>query len=163
MEVIITFYALQSSLLNVILGELPISDGNMKLNGSVSYYSQIPWIFAGTIRNNILFSETYIPERYAKVVEACALRHDFNILPDGDLTLIGERGVTLSGGQKARIALARYKYLLLDNFSIKNSLTLSLFFFFAGLFIKKRIFTCWTIRYQQSMLALTNKYFKSVL
>lgn len=93
--------------MNVILGELPINEGNLKLNGTISYYSQIPWIFAGTIRKNILFSEKFVPERYEKVIQACALKHDFTILPDGDLTLIGERGVTLSGGQKARIALAR--------------------------------------------------------
>ena len=79
----------------------------MKLNGSVSYYSQIPWIFAGTIRKNIIFCEEYNAEKYKKVIEACALKHDLDSFPDADLTVVGERGVTLSGGQKARVALAR--------------------------------------------------------
>lgn len=85
-----------------------MKEGSLKLNGSVSYYSQTPWIFAGTIRRNIIFYENYDAEKYQKVVEACALKPDFALFPNADLTLIGERGVTLSGGQKARVALARY-------------------------------------------------------
>ncbi|XP_065211997.1 ATP-binding cassette sub-family C member 4-like isoform X2 [Planococcus citri] len=113
----------KSSLLNVILGELPINEGNLKLNGSISYYSQIPWIFAGTIRKNIIFSEEYDAERYEKVIEACALKHDFASFPDADLTLIGERGITLSGGQKARVALARAVYRKADIYLLDDPLS----------------------------------------
>lgn len=91
-----------------MLGELPISSGKVNINGTVSYYGQSPWIFAGTIRQNILFSQDFEQTRYNQVMEACALNTDLKSLPYGDQTLVGERGVTLSGGQKARIALARY-------------------------------------------------------
>lgn len=91
------------------MGELPISDGKISISGSVSYYCQVPWIFAGTIRENILFGKDFEQSRYGQVIEACALNIDFKSLPNGDHTLIGERGVTLSGGQKARVTLARYK------------------------------------------------------
>lgn len=97
----------QSSLLSAILGELPVSEGKLSIYGSTSYYSQVPWIFAATIKQNILFSEEYNAEKYKKVIQVCALDYDLRVFPDGDLTLIGDRGITLSGGQKARIALAR--------------------------------------------------------
>lgn len=61
------------------------------------------WIFAGTVRQNILFGEEYDEDRYNAVVKSCALLQDFIQLEDGDKTLIGERGASLSGGQKARI------------------------------------------------------------
>ena len=93
--------------MNAILGELPFYEGSLKINGSTSYYSQVPWIFAGSIRKNIIFCEKYDAERYNRVIDVCALKHDLTLLPDADLTLIGERGISLSGGQKARIALAR--------------------------------------------------------
>lgn len=91
----------------MILGELPVQEGNFLVNGLVSYYCQSPWIFPGTIRQNILFAENFEKSRYDRVIEVCALKPDFRMLPNGDMTLVGERGVTLSGGQKARIALAR--------------------------------------------------------
>lgn len=98
---------MQTSLLSVILGELPISEGEVSVSGSVSYYCQVPWIFAGTIRENILFGQDLEQSRYDQVIESCGLNIDFKLLPNGDRTLIGERGVTLSGGQKARVTLAR--------------------------------------------------------
>lgn len=101
-------FLFQTSLLNVILGELPISGGKVSVGGTVSYYSQSPWIFAGTIRQNILFSQDFEQTRYNRVVEVCALNTDLKSFPYEDHTLVGERGITLSGGQKARIALARY-------------------------------------------------------
>ncbi len=90
-----------------MLGELPVSVGIYEIRGRISYYSQVPWIFSGTIFQNIVFSEIFEQSRYERVIEVCALKEDFKILPHGDHTVIGERGITLSGGQKARIALAR--------------------------------------------------------
>lgn len=95
----------KSSFLQMLLGELPIVDGQAKINGAVSYGSQEPWLFKGTIRNNILFGEAYDRKRYGDVIKCCALLTDFEQLPQGDKTIVGERGVSLSGGQRARIRL----------------------------------------------------------
>lgn len=64
----------------------------------------------GTVRSNILFGQAYDRERYRQVVKKCALERDFALLPNGDRTIVGERGASLSGGQKARIGLARACY-----------------------------------------------------
>jgi ABC-type multidrug transport system fused ATPase/permease subunit len=78
--------------------------------GGVSYAAQTPWLEAKTIRENILFGSAYEEKRYEAVVEASGLRQDLENLDAGDQTEIGERGTTLSGGQKARISLARAVY-----------------------------------------------------
>uniref|UniRef100_T1GG36 ABC transporter domain-containing protein n=1 Tax=Megaselia scalaris TaxID=36166 RepID=T1GG36_MEGSC len=104
----------KTTLLKSILGEIFITEGNLKVGGKLSYASQDPWVFQGTVKDNIVFVEEYDPVRYAEVVKACALLPDFKRFPDGDETVIGERGVTLSGGQKARISLARATRFLKD-------------------------------------------------
>ena len=90
-----------------ILKELPVLKGSIRTVGSVSYASQEPWNFNNSVRNNILFGSEYNEKRYNQVVHVCALERDFAIFPYGDRTLVGEKGVSLSGGQKARITLAR--------------------------------------------------------
>lgn len=113
----------KSTLLNVLIGELSIDDGNCTINGSISYACQESWLFAGSIQNNIIFIEPFDQRRYEEVVRVCGLERDFQLMPNGDKTIVGERGISLSGGQKARINLARaiYKeadiYLLDDPFS----------------------------------------------
>lgn len=77
------------------------------MNGSVSYASQEAWLFAGSVRNNILFGQPYEPKKYSEVVKVCALTKDFQQFNYGDKTLVGDRGASLSGGQRARINLAR--------------------------------------------------------
>lgn len=77
---------------------------------SISYASQSPWLRHQSIRDNILFDAPFDAARYAAVIDACALRPDLEMLEDGDMTEIGARGVSLSGGQKARVALARAVY-----------------------------------------------------
>jgi ABC-type transport system involved in cytochrome bd biosynthesis fused ATPase/permease subunit len=77
---------------------------------TISYAAQAPWLRHQSIKDNILFGAPYEEERYNAVVDACALRTDLNIFEDGDETEIGSRGVSLSGGQKARVALARAVY-----------------------------------------------------
>lgn len=79
----------------------------MNVGGSVSYAPQDPWIFSGSIRDNILAGETMDQEWYKQVVDACSLTHDIDMFPEGDRTSVGEKGMVLSGGQKARVNLAR--------------------------------------------------------
>lgn len=100
----------KSSLFQAILGELPPETGSIQVNGVISYASQEPWLFTGTVRSNILFGQPYDRDRYRQVVRKCALERDFALLPHGDRSIVGERGQSLSGGQKARIGLARACY-----------------------------------------------------
>lgn len=93
----------KSSLLQVILGELPIDSGSVVVQGKVSYACQEPWVFAASIRQNILFGQEMEKFRYDYVVKSCALIKDFEQFENGDKTIIGEKGASLSGGQKARI------------------------------------------------------------
>ena len=92
----------------------------VKLGGSVGLVQQTPWIQNMTIRDNILFGLPLDEDRYNRVIEACQLESDLEILKGGDLTEIGEKGINLSGGQKARVSLARAVYsdwgiLLMDD------------------------------------------------
>jgi ABC-type multidrug transport system fused ATPase/permease subunit len=111
----------KTALLQALLGELDMLEG--KLSGpheSVGYCGQTPWLQSMSIRENILFSAEYEDERYKNVIDACALTPDLLEFKAGDLSFIGENGIGLSGGQKARVALARAAYsrskiLLLDD------------------------------------------------
>ncbi|KRX07927.1 P-loop containing nucleoside triphosphate hydrolase [Pseudocohnilembus persalinus] len=90
------------------------------INGSISLVNQKPWMVSDTIENNILFGKPLNRQRYEQTIQNCSLTHDFTVLQKGDQTIIGEQGVNLSGGQKARISLARAVYsdsdiLLLDD------------------------------------------------
>nr|XP_058932253.1 ATP-binding cassette sub-family C member 10 isoform X2 [Kogia breviceps] len=103
----------KSSLLAAIAGELHRLRGRMavwRLSKGFGLATQEPWIQFATIRDNILFGKTFDAQLYKEVLEACALNDDLSILPAGDQTEVGEKGVTLSGGQRARIALARAVY-----------------------------------------------------
>ncbi|XP_071321048.1 ATP-binding cassette sub-family C member 4-like isoform X2 [Trachinotus anak] len=113
----------KSSLLSAILGELPHDTGTVEVKGQLTYASQQPWVFPGTIRSNILFGRELNPQKYERVLRACALKKDLELLPDGDLTLIGDRGATLSGGQKARVNLARVVYQEADIYLLDDPLS----------------------------------------
>uniref|UniRef100_A0AAX7TTZ3 Multidrug resistance-associated protein 4 n=1 Tax=Astatotilapia calliptera TaxID=8154 RepID=A0AAX7TTZ3_ASTCA len=113
----------KSSLLSAILGELPRDTGTLKVKGQLTYASQQPWVFPGTIRSNILFGRELNPKKYEQVLRACALKKDLEMFPDGDLTLIGDRGATLSGGQKARVNLARAVYEDADIYLLDDPLS----------------------------------------
>ncbi|XP_074291639.1 ABC transporter C family member 10-like [Silene latifolia] len=124
----------KSTLLAAILGEVPYIEGTVDVNGRIAYVTQSAWIQTGTIRDNILFGSTMDELRYQETLGRCSLVKDLEILPHGDMTEIGERGVNLSGGQKQRIQLARalYQdadiYLLDDPFSAVDAHTASSLF-----------------------------------
>jgi len=100
----------KSTLLGGILHEAPLVAGRVLCNGSTAYCSQTPWQMHGTIRENILMGEELDPSWFKKVVRACALVPDLKQMKNGSATIIGERGINLSGGQKARVSLARATY-----------------------------------------------------
>ncbi|XP_013098645.2 probable multidrug resistance-associated protein lethal(2)03659 isoform X1 [Stomoxys calcitrans] len=113
----------KSSLIQAILGELPAESGFVNVSGTLSYASQEPWLFTGTVRQNILFGMPMDRQRYRTVVKKCALERDFELLPYGDKTIVGERGASLSGGQKARINLARAVYRKADVYLLDDPLS----------------------------------------
>ena len=100
----------KSTLLSAILGELHKVEGEVNTLGKVAYVPQQAWIQNSTLRENIIFSAEDNQEKYDSVVDACALTTDLEILPAGDKTEIGEKGINLSGGQKQRVSLARAVY-----------------------------------------------------
>ncbi|XP_074994477.1 ATP-binding cassette sub-family C member 4 isoform X1 [Calonectris borealis] len=113
----------KSSLLSAVLGELPKDKGLINVTGRIAYVSQQPWVFSGTVRSNILFDKEYEKEKYEKVLKVCALKKDLELLANGDLTVIGDRGATLSGGQKARVNLARAVYQDADIYLLDDPLS----------------------------------------
>ncbi|XP_049950536.1 ATP-binding cassette sub-family C member 4-like isoform X1 [Schistocerca serialis cubense] len=113
----------KSSLLYLLINELSPSSGSLRIGGKVSYASQEPWVFVGSVRQNILFGQPYDRKKYQRVVEACALSKDFELLPYGDQTLVGEKGITLSGGQRARVSLARAVYRDADIYLLDDPLS----------------------------------------
>ena len=113
----------KSSLLHAILGELPLTKGKIEVNGIISYASQEPWLFSGTVRQNIIFGQPFEKDRYKQVIKCCSLERDLSLLPYSDKTIVGDRGVSLSGGQKARINLARAIYKKADIYLLDDPLS----------------------------------------
>jgi ABC-type multidrug transport system fused ATPase/permease subunit len=101
----------KSSLIQAIIGEMRCeSDTAPVVRGKTSYAPQTAWIVNDTLRGNIVFGNEFDEERYARTIQVCALERDLAMLPAGDKTEVGERGINLSGGQKARLSLARATY-----------------------------------------------------
>lgn len=113
----------KSSLLRLILGEIRPSFGLLEVSGTVSYAGPEPWIFEGSVRQNIIFGQPYMKQKYKEVITVCALASDFRLLPSGDLTVVGEQGIALSGGQRARINLARCIYKRADVYLLDDPLS----------------------------------------
>ncbi|KAF6027052.1 ABCC5 [Bugula neritina] len=112
----------KSSLMQAILGLMVKESGEMAIDQSkrIAYVAQQAWSMNATVQDNIVFGQQFDRKKYQRVVEACALLSDFDQLPEGDQTEIGERGINLSGGQKQRISIARAVYsnsdiILLDD------------------------------------------------
>lgn len=113
----------KSSLLSSLLGEINKDAGHVLVNGKVAYVSQQAWLQNATLKENVTFGKALDEERYQNVIEACALQQDLDMLPAGDMTEIGEKGINLSGGQKQRISLARAAYSDADIFLLDDPLS----------------------------------------
>jgi ATP-binding cassette subfamily C (CFTR/MRP) protein 4 len=113
----------KSTLLQVILKEIEPTKGFVDVGGVVSYAAQEAWIFSASVRQNILFGQEMDQDKYQKVIRVCALEDDLSLFSHGDQTLVGERGVMLSGGQKARISLARAVYRDADIYLLDDPLS----------------------------------------
>ncbi|KAI9221227.1 P-loop containing nucleoside triphosphate hydrolase protein [Blastocladiella britannica] len=113
----------KSSLVQAVLGEMPTTEGTVTVArgfGRMAYAPQVPWILAGSILDNILFGASFDEDWLRQVISICSLERDLQQWPHGLATIVGERGVSLSGGQRARVALSRAVYarapvLILDD------------------------------------------------
>ena len=117
----------KTSLINAILNNyIPQyinKDSKMVLNGEISYINQQPWVMTDTVKNNIIFNEVFDEDRYNKVVSVCELENDFNQFVNGDKTEINSTNANVSGGQKARISLARCLYKEADLYLLDDPLS----------------------------------------
>jgi ABC-type multidrug transport system ATPase subunit len=113
----------KSSFISAFLGDMYKVRGEVVTRGKIAYVAQQPWIMNASVKENILFGHRDDPEFYQKTVDACALTDDFKALPDGDNTEVGEKGISLSGGQKARLALARGVYARADIYFLDDPLS----------------------------------------
>lgn len=113
----------KSSLLQAILQELPLTGGSIESRGRINYVSQQPWIFASSVRQNVLFGQAMDKSRYEEVIRVCQMTSDIDSFPHGDRTIVGERGMNLSGGQRARINLARAIYKDADIYLMDDPLS----------------------------------------
>ncbi|KAJ0182975.1 hypothetical protein K1T71_000951 [Dendrolimus kikuchii] len=112
----------KSTLLQAILREVTPSSGHLQINGIIAYAAQDPWLFEASVRQNILFGQEMDLRRYKQVIKCCQLKSDLDILSHGDKTVVGERGALLSGGQRARISLARCVYQNADLYLLDDPL-----------------------------------------
>lgn len=113
----------KTCLLYAILSEIERVSGSLSLNGVISYCPQESWCFGGSIRENILLGQKMDQKKYQSVIKACGLERDLSLFPCGDETFVGEKGYTLSGGQKARVTLARAVYREADIYLLDDPLS----------------------------------------
>ncbi|XP_064615566.1 ATP-binding cassette sub-family C member 4-like [Liolophura sinensis] len=106
-----------------ILGELPAAQGEILVRGKISYAAQQPWVFSASLRQNVIFGQKYDAIKYNRIIRLCALKKDLEVMPHGDGTLIGDRGISLSGGQRARVSLARALYMDADVYLLDDPLS----------------------------------------
>ncbi|KAI9838425.1 MAG: hypothetical protein M1838_004608 [Thelocarpon superellum] len=113
----------KSSLLQAMLGELWKIHGEVTMRGSTAYVAQQSWVMNASVRENVVFGRRWDADFYERTIHACALKEDLMVLPDSDETEVGERGISLSGGQKARLTLARAVYARADVYLLDDVLS----------------------------------------
>lgn len=125
----------KSSLLSAILGELPYNSGSVFTNGRIAFVEQSPILFSGSIKDNILLGKSFVTELYQSALQLSCLKTDMMVLAEGDATQIGENGANLSGGQRARLSLARALYTEADIYLLDDPISA------VDAKVAKRIFT----------------------
>jgi len=113
----------KSSFLQAILGDIWKIHGEVVVHGATAYVAQSPWVMNASVKENITFGHRWDPHFYQRTIHACAFVEDLKTLPDGDQTEVGERGISLSGGQKARLTLARAVYARADVYLLDDCLS----------------------------------------
>ncbi|THU93933.1 multidrug resistance-associated ABC transporter [Dendrothele bispora CBS 962.96] len=113
----------KSSILQALIGEMRRTRGEVVFGGSCAYVPQTPWIRNATLKENVLFGQEEQEDRFQEVIHTCSLERDLDILPQRELTEIGEKGINLSGGQKARVSLARAAYSTCDTVLLDDPLS----------------------------------------
>ena len=113
----------KTCLLYSILTEIEMTSGQLYCSGQISYCPQESWCFGGSVRDNILLGEKMDHNKYSEVIKVCGLERDLQMFPSGDRTFVGEKGYTLSGGQKARVTLARAIYRDADIYLLDDPLS----------------------------------------
>ncbi|KAG0081531.1 hypothetical protein BGZ93_010781, partial [Podila epicladia] len=113
----------KTSLLSAIIGDMYKRQGAVRIRGQVTYAAQQPWIVNATLRDNIVFGLEFDAKKYDYIIHVCGLSPDIDMLPAGDQTEIGERGINLSGGQKQRVSLARAAYQDADVYLLDDPLS----------------------------------------
>ena len=113
----------KSSFLEAILGDIWKINGEVVVRGATAYVAQQAWVMNASVKENVVFGHRWDPHFYERTLQACALGDDLKTLPDGDQTEVGERGISLSGGQKARLTLARAVYARADVYLLDDCLS----------------------------------------
>ena len=117
---------MQTSLLHAILGEIPTHSGIIEINGSISYAPQDPWVFSGSVRQNILFGQPFDEDRYIRVLRVCALEYDLKVWEQHDDTLVGEKvGTVFTCGEAEQVYQSQYFLLLVVDFLVVLNLLLT--------------------------------------
>ncbi|KAJ3267966.1 hypothetical protein HDV01_003692, partial [Terramyces sp. JEL0728] len=127
----------KSLVLAAIIEELNLKSGSVAVNGSISYAAQQPWILNQSIKENILFGKPYDEKAFERVIVACDLWKDFGMFEKGEETIIGPKGVSLSGGQKARVSCARALYADADIVILDDPLSA------VDVHVEKHLFDSW--------------------
>ncbi|XBW36311.1 hypothetical protein QEN19_001894 [Hanseniaspora menglaensis] len=113
----------KTALMKAMLGDIIRVEGEGTIKGSIAYCSQNPWIINASIRENVVFGKRFDADFYEKTIKACSLDTDLTMFTDGDKTVVGEKGLQLSGGMKARVALARAVYSRADIYLLDDPLS----------------------------------------
>lgn len=113
----------KTALLLSMMNEMVTKEGTVQKNGKIAFMPQETFLLSATVRENVIFGEEFEEKKYQDIISKCQLISDIKILPGGDKTQIGERGINVSGGQKQRVSIARAVYSEADIYLIDDALS----------------------------------------